>query len=132
MEIMKVKKAAYIVFGSLCLVLGVVGTVLPILPSVPFFMLTVCCFARSSERLYGWFVKTKFYKNNLESFCRERGMTRKAKIKIMVGVTILMTVGFVVMKQLLAARIILAVVWGFHVLYFLFGIKTIQAKDCFE
>ena len=52
-------------------------------------------------------------------------MTRKAKVRIMVSVTVIMTIGFVMMDQLLAARIVLALVWVFHVLYFGFRVKTI-------
>ena len=53
------------------------------------------------------------------------GMTRKTKIKIMVTVTLLMSVGFVMMDQVPVGRIVLACVWVFHILYFMLGVKTI-------
>lgn len=122
---MNLKKLIYIVIGSLCLGLGAIGAVLPILPTVPFLLVAACCYAKSSDKLNNWFKGTKLYKNNLESYVEGRGMTRKTKIKIMLMVTILMLIGFAMMHAVVIGRIVLAVVWVFHVIYFVFGIKTI-------
>lgn len=58
-------------------------------------------------------------------------MTRKTKIKIMVTVTLLMSVGFVMMDQVPVGRVILACVWIFHILYFMLGVKTLKAGEIF-
>lgn len=122
---MSIKKILYILLGCLALGLGAVGAVLPLLPSFPFLLLAAFCFARSSQRLHHWFVGTKLYKDNLESFVAGKGMTRKTKVRIMVTVTILMTIGFIMMDAVPVGRIVLACVWVFHILYFLFAVKTI-------
>lgn len=57
------KKIVFVTLGCISLALGVVGIVLPILPTVPFFLLTAFCFAKSSERLHSWFLSTRMYKN---------------------------------------------------------------------
>ena len=123
---MKLKKILLVIIGCIGVGLGALGVVLPILPTVPFLLLAAFCFARSSERLNNWFTGTKLYKNNLESYVKGKGMTRKTKIKIMVTVTVLMTIGFIMMDQVLVGRIVLACVWVFHILYFVFGVKTIK------
>ena len=123
-----IKKAFFVVLGCLSLGLGAVGAVLPILPTVPFLMLAVFCFAKSSEKLHNWFISTKLYKKNLESFVQGKGMTVKTKIRIMVTVTILMSIGFIMMHAVPVGRIILGFVWIFHVLYFIFGIKTLKVE----
>ncbi len=123
---MKLKKILLVIIGCISVGLGTLGAVLPILPTVPFLLLAAFCFARSSERLNNWFIGTKLYKNNMESYVKGEGMTRKTKIKIMVTVTILMTIGFIMMDQVLVGRIVLACVWVFHVIYFVFGVKTIK------
>lgn len=125
---MNIKKIIFIVFGSVCLALGAIGAVLPILPTVPFLLVSACCYAKSSSKLNNWFKSTKLYKNNLESYVEGKGMTKKCKIKIMVMVTILMAIGFAMMHAVVVGRIILATVWVFHVIYFVFGIKTIPAE----
>lgn len=125
---MNIKKAFFIVLGCLSLGLGALGAVLPILPTVPFLMLAAFCFAKSSEKLHNWFVSTKLYKKNLESFVQGKGMTMKTKIRIMITVTILMSIGFIMMHAVPVGRIILGFVWLFHVLYFIFGIKTLKVE----
>lgn len=127
---MNLKKIIYIIVGCLCLALGCVGIVLPILPTVPFFLVTVFCFARSSEKLHSWFIGTKMYKNNLDSYVRGQGMTKETKLKILLSVTALMAVGFVIMirKSLYIPCGILAFVWIAHIIYFVFGVKTLSGQ----
>ena len=129
---MKLKKMLLVIIGCIGVGLGALGVVLPILPTVPFLLLATFCFARSSERLNNWFIGTKLYKNNLESYVKGEGMTRKTKIKIMVTVTVLMMIGFIMMDQVLVGRIVLACVWVFHILYFVFGVKTIKKENLAE
>ena len=126
-NVMKLKKILYVVLGCIGVGLGALGAVLPLLPAFPFLLLAAFCFARSSERLHNWFTGTKLYKNNLESYIKGKGMTRKTKVKIMVTVTVLMSIGFVMMDQVPVGRVVLACVWVFHILYFIFGVKTIKA-----
>lgn len=124
------KKVLYVILGCLGLALGAVGAVVPLLPAFPFLMLAAFCFARSSQRLHNWFTSTKLYKKNLESFVKGRGMTWRAKGRIMATVTVVMAFGFAMMGRVPVGRIILAVVWVFHILYFIFGIKTLsQAQE---
>ena len=125
---MRIKKALYIVVGMIGLVLGAVGAVLPLLPTFPFLLLAAFCFAKSSERLHTWFIGTKLYKDNLESYVAGKGMTRKTKVRIMVTVTVLMSIGFIMMHAVTVGRIVLVIVWLFHVVYFTFGVKTISPQ----
>lgn len=60
------------------------------------------------------------------------GMTWKTKIRIMITVTLLMSIGFVMMHQVPVGRIVLACVWVFHVLYFLFGGRTFRPEEAAE
>lgn len=125
---MKLKKACYIAVGCLGVALGALGAALPLIPAFPFLLLAAICFARSSERLHTWFVGTKLYKNNLESYVQGKGMTARTKIRIMTIVTATMAVGFVMMGNVPIGRIVLAAVWVIHLLYFIFGIRTIPVK----
>ena len=119
-------KIFFIILGFVSLGLGCIGIVLPILPTTPLLLLAAFCFAKSSERLNNWFKGTNLYKNNLESFVKGQGMTRKAKLKIMTTVTILMLIGFIAMENVPVGRICMAVVWIVHVIVFSFFIKTCE------
>ena len=117
------RKILYMIIGCLSLVLGIVGVILPILPTVPFVLLAAFCLAKSSERLDGWFKNTKLYEeNNVKN-----GMTKQAKLRIMCSVTLLMGIGFIMMglKGIVVGNIVLLIVWIFHMVYFTFGVKTV-------
>ena len=126
---MNLKKVFFVVLGCLSLGLGALGAVLPLIPAFPFLMLAAFCFAKSSEKLHGWFVSTNLYKKNLESFVQGKGMTVRTKIRIMLTVTFLMSIGFIMMHAVPVGRIVLGIVWLFHILYFIFGIKTLKIED---
>ncbi len=128
---MNLKKVFFVILGCLGLGLGALGAVLPLLPAFPFLMLAAFCFAKSSEKLHNWFTSTRLYKKNLERFVQGKGMTVKTKVRIMLTVTILMSIGFIMMHAVPVGRIVLGIVWLFHVLYFIFGIKTLKLEeDC--
>lgn len=122
-------KAVWILLGFTCLVIGSVAIVVPLLPTVPFYMVTLVCFAKSSRRLHDWFLSTNLYKKNLESFVESRAMTMKTKCKILGMVTAVMAIGFLCMKSAPVGRICLTVVWLFHVVYFLLVMKTLKPYE---
>lgn len=126
---MKIKKGVYIALGFMGVGLGAVGAVVPLIPAFPFLLLAAICFGKSSERLHTWFIGTKLYKDNLESYMKGKGMTWKAKIRIMMIVTLTMAFGFIMMKNVPIGRIVLACVWVFHILYFCFGIKNLSEAE---
>ena len=56
-------------------------------------------------------------------------MTKKTKIRIMFTVTLLMSIGFIMMHAVPVGRIVLGCVWAFHIIYFIWGVKTIPAAQ---
>lgn len=114
----------WITLGCLSLALGTIGIVLPILPTVPFYMLTMFCFTKSSKRLHNWFIHTNLYKKHLQNFVEKKSMPLRSKITIMCSVTLMMGIAFFFMPADSIGKTALFLAWLFHVLYFIFGIKT--------
>ncbi len=123
---MNIKKIIYLSIGFIGLGIGAIGVVVPLLPSLPFLLMAAFGFGKSSEKLDKWFKSTKLYKDNLESYTKGQGMTIKTKIRIILTVTILMSIGFFMMKSVPVGQIVLCFVWLFHIVYFLLIVKTIK------
>ena len=128
---MKIKKILWLTLGFIGVGLGAVGAVVPMLPAFPFLLLATVSFAKSSEKLHTWFIGTKLYKKNLESYVAGRGMTWATKIRVMITVTLLIGFGFGMMlaKSIFIPCNILFCVWVFHILYFIFGVKKYVPKE---
>ena len=76
-------KIIYVIAGLLAVALGFIGAFLPGLPTTPFLLLASFCFAKGSRRFDKWFKSTKLYKNHLEDFEKNKSMSLKAKIGIL-------------------------------------------------
>lgn len=126
---MSLRKAIYIILGCIGLILGAVGVIVPMLPAFPFLLLAAFGFARGSERLHSWFISTRLYKNNLETYVRGQGMTRRTKHRIIASVTVLLLISMSILAicELYWVWSILIAVWAFHILYFVFGVKTLES-----
>lgn len=93
-----------IVIGLIFTALGIAGAVLPLLPTTPFLLVAVFCFARSSDRFYNWLINQKIYKEYVENFYLHRGYTLQQKIKILISLYIV--IGFsIYMVDVLSVRI---------------------------
>lgn len=123
---MNIKKIVFASIGIISLGFGFLGAVLPLLPAFPFLLLSAVCFGKSSKRLNDWFVSSRIYQENLQPFLEGKGMRKEAKIRVMITITVLMSIGFVMMHRIVLGQIVLFVIWAGHILYFVKGVKTIE------
>lgn len=56
------------------------GIFVPILPTTVFLLIASGCYARSSERLYGWMMSKPWLRKPVETFMEHRAMPLKAKV----------------------------------------------------
>lgn len=111
--------------------IGVIGVIVPILPTAPFLLLSGFFFAKGSKKFHNWFISTKLYKKHLESFVKSKAMTLKSKLSILIPVTIMILIAFIFVNHL-HARIALAIVLVVKYLYFFICIKTIKEYNTIE
>ena len=124
----KVKKYFYITLGFITLGLGLIGVILPILPTTPFLLVTSFCFAKGSERFHSWFTNANIYKKHLESFVKERAMTLKQKVVLLSFVNFMLAFPLILV-DVLPMRITIIVLIIIKLYYFIFRVKTITPEE---
>ena len=116
-------KYIWLVAGCLFLGLGVLGVALPILPTTPFVLAALFCFAKGSERMHRWLLSTKLYQKHVKKFNETRTMTLKSKIVILGFASSMLIAGFYFSKNIYA-RIIIILLICIKYYVFIFKIKT--------
>lgn len=118
-----------IIVGWISVILALAGSVLPLVPAFPFVFLAGYCFMKSSKKLHQWFVETRLYKYNIETYVEGRKLRMQTKLLIVLGVSFTSIYGFYVAHHLNidALKIILVLVWITNVVYFMFVVKTAPA-----
>lgn len=113
--------------GTLCLVLGTVGMLLPVLPTTPFLLLAAVCYARSSERFYRWLMTNRWFGEYISNYRAGRGIPLKQKVLtiLLLWLTIGYAAAFVVTAWW-ARLLLLGIAVGVTV--HLVKIKTLQPK----
>src|SRR5699024_11228077 len=79
----KPMRMVYILGGVIAFALGTVGTVLPVLPTVPFYLLATWCFAKSSRRLHDWLHARTLYQKHMTPFFNGEGLSIRQKVTMM-------------------------------------------------
>lgn len=124
----KIKKILLVTVGLISVGLGLIGVILPIIPTTPFLLLASVCFVKGSDRFDQWFKGTKLYKKHLETFVESKKMTLKQKITILAVADAMLLIPFITVNNL-HMRIFLIVLVLCKFYYFFFRIETIKVKE---
>jgi uncharacterized protein len=73
-------RTLYVVLGFLCVGAGVLGMVLPLVPTTPFLLLAAFFFARSSDRFYDWLLSNRWFGRIIRDYRDGRGLTMRDKV----------------------------------------------------
>ncbi|MEX0623296.1 MAG: YbaN family protein [Saccharospirillum sp.] len=88
------------VAGWVCVALGTVGVVMPVLPTTPFLLLAAACFARSSPRFHRWLLSTKLFGPLIENWQRERYIEKRSKRVALVVVALTFTSSILIVEPI--------------------------------
>lgn len=120
-------KLLYILLGFASVALGLIGVVVPGLPTTPFLLLALYCFGKGSMRLQRWFMQTQVYQKYLKSYDQSRAMTLKQKLTILAIAAPFCIFAFFSLPNIWGkGALILAVIFQYY--YFFFKIKTLKSR----
>jgi len=114
-----------IIAGTLLVGLGIIGILMPVLPTTPFLLLAAACYARSSQRFYHWLLNNKWFGNYIKNYIQRKGVPLKVKILAItwLWITIGCSVTFAVQAFLVRLILILiAVGVSIHI----FSVRTLK------
>lgn len=124
----KIRNVIYIVLGFLSFAVGSIGIILPILPTVPFYMLTAFFFAKGSPKFHNWFLATKVYQNYCFSFAKHRTMSIGGVLFLMgfVSSVLITTLYF---TNSLAMTIVILLMLFLKYTYFITSVNIVSKKE---
>jgi hypothetical protein len=114
-------RAAYLAAGFGFLALGVLGAIVPVLPTTPFVLLAAACFARSSDRFYQWLLDHRYFGPLVREWRQHRSIPYRTKVFAiaMMAATLTVSIVFFVpegwMQGALAAFGVLLAAWLYRV-----------------
>lgn len=121
----KIINGICVALAFVCVGLGVLGIVLPILPTTPLFIAAACLFAKGSKRFYKWFLSTRMYKTYIESAVKNGTMDKKAKKKMMLTLGIVFGLGIFFSPMI--AKLVIVIVAAIHFYVLIFRIKSVES-----
>ena len=95
--------------GSISLVLGVIGVILPGLPTTPFILLAAACYAKASPRLHAWLLNHRWMGPMLRDWERDHSLTRRSKTVAVVSMMLMVSLSIWSFRGRLAVQLVLLV-----------------------
>ncbi len=73
-------KALLAIAGIISMGLGILGIILPILPTTPFFLLSAYLFLKSSQRLYRWLLTHRIFGRYIKNYLHNKSIGKEVKV----------------------------------------------------
>lgn len=122
---MSIVKLIYLILGSVFLLLGLVGIIIPGLPTTPFLLLTAWLYAKGSDKFYNALINNKFLGKYISDYRKYKGVTLNIKIysSVLMWIMISTSVGFFIENIWVKGVVIIAGIIGTAVMWF--AVRTI-------
>ncbi len=103
----KIIKYLILLGGFISLILGIIGIVIPILPTTPFLLLASASFAKSSKRFDRWLLNNKILGAYIKNYREGKGLPIKIKIITLSLLWITISISMLFLLELLWVLILL-------------------------
>ena len=123
------KKIFWLVVACVFFAMGTLGTVLPVLPTVPCYLVTAFGFAQSSDRLHAWFEKSELYKKHLAPYLEAGGLPIKGKASIIALVTVQVGIPAFIFRYNTTVLLIIGAINAAFLFCMLVVVKTVPSKE---
>jgi len=94
-----IKKYLLIIGGSISLGLGMLGILLPVLPTTPFLLLSAFCYLNSSKRLYDWLIGHKRLGHHILGYMEHKTIDRKVKLGALIFLWISLMISMILINK---------------------------------
>jgi len=122
---MSVKKGLILSAGFLFVMLGVIGSVLPVMPSIPFFIIASVFFSKSSVRFHNMLLNNKLIGPHIKNYHEKKGISLRGKILLIAGqwISILFTCIFFIHN--IFSRVFLVII-ALAATFYIISLKTLK------
>lgn len=104
------KKIFLIIVGSISLILGIIGIIMPVLPTTPFLLLSMACYIKSSKKMYSFIIKNKYLSPYVQYYIDGEGIPLKEKKKAIALIWITISISIIFFIDLQMVKILLLII----------------------
>ena len=130
----KIIRGIWFIAGSICLILGAIGIVLPILPTTPFLLASAACYYKSSSRMHQWLINNKWFGEYIRNYQEGRGIPKKTKITaliilwVTIGISVIFFLDKLLPSFLLLPMQIIMIIVAITVSAYMLRLPTFEGK----
>ncbi|NMA37308.1 MAG: DUF454 domain-containing protein [Papillibacter sp.] len=106
---MSLKKYILLISGTIALLLGVIGVLIPVLPTTPFLLIAAYCYLRSSMRLYNKLINHRLIGKYIYCYLTYRAVPRKSKIGSIILLWTALIVSMLLIRKLFVVLLLVAI-----------------------
>ena len=120
----EVKRILLLICGWVSFILGVIGVVLPVLPTTPFMILAAACFSRSSVRFHEWLLNNRFFGQVIRDWEKHKSVTRVVKVRALIIIVATFSISILVVPKLWLK--VMLVGFGVTCFYFIYRLPELS------
>jgi len=120
-------KSLYIGVGTVSLCIGIIGIVVPVLPTTPFLLLSAACYAKGSQRIYLWMINIKWIGRYIKNYHEGKGISFYGKLVSIIFLWTMILSTMFIMANTYILQLILCVI-AIGVTIHIMSLKTMKDK----